>query len=428
MDQTKQLIEEFNVSKVGQVLNGKEAFRNKVGCLLHGLTHKHPKLAMLGSSALFAGGTALMGPLAAAPTIFPAAYGAAVSFTAKGRLQEKASCDFLMNHGVRKTAAFSNFLDKKGIDAATKEAALQTYLKSQAPKFGYFRDYIRQFPNAVQQIMSSGMKGDLPLIHSQEVYHLEAVQEALTKGHNKGGILHGLVQSVLPKTKEMEKKAGEVAAKRWADRKAWEAMPAETREPWRKFSKAKEFERYAATQAGKTVGKEATEQVVKSAEKTASKEAGAMQHMLAQASHPATVQAEKVAQQVGTMVEKPVAKAAEKETVKVAEKTLPQAAAKTAKRLPLSPPLVKKISEETAKKTGAKIATKGVGKTLAKKIPLIGLACGIGFGIMRAFDGDWTGAGMELSSGAASCFPGVGTAASVGIDAALIARDVAGSR
>ena len=38
--------------------------------------------------------------------------------------------------------------------------------------------------------------------------------------------------------------------------------------------------------------------------------------------------------------------------------------------------------------------------------------------------GDWTGAALELASGAASTFPGAGTAAAVGIDAALIARDI----
>ena len=423
MDQTKQLISEFNTSKVGQVLNGKEAFRNKMGCLLHGLAHKHPKMAMLGSSLLYAGGVATLGPLASAPAIFPAAYSVATA-TAKGRLREKASCEFLMNVAVRKTAAFSNFLEKKGIDAATREAAVQTYLKGQAPKFGYFKDYAKQFPDAARQIISAGTKGDLPLIHNKEVYHLEAVQEALTRGHNKGGVLHGLVQTFSPKTQAMEKKAGELAAQRWADRQAWEAQSAATREPWRRFSKAKEFERYTAAQTGKAVAQETTQQAVK----TVGKEASGMHALLEGASHPQAARIEKVVQQAGVVAEKPVVKTVEKEAVKMAEKGVAQTAVKTAERLPLSPPLVKKISEKAAEKTGAKLATKGAAKTLAKKIPLLGLACGIGFGAMRAFDGDWTGAGMELSSGAASCFPGVGTAASVGIDAALIVRDIKGGR
>ena len=39
-------------------------------------------------------------------------------------------------------------------------------------------------------------------------------------------------------------------------------------------------------------------------------------------------------------------------------------------------------------------------------------------------DGDFLGAGMEVASGAASLVPGLGTAASVAIDAGLIARDM----
>ena len=44
--------------------------------------------------------------------------------------------------------------------------------------------------------------------------------------------------------------------------------------------------------------------------------------------------------------------------------------------------------------------------------------------LQRAMAGDFSGAAMELASGAASTIPGLGTAASVGIDAALIAKDV----
>jgi len=46
------------------------------------------------------------------------------------------------------------------------------------------------------------------------------------------------------------------------------------------------------------------------------------------------------------------------------------------------------------------------------------------FGAQRAFAGDFTGAAMEVASGAASTLPGAGTAASIGIDAALLAKDV----
>lgn len=75
-------------------------------------------------------------------------------------------------------------------------------------------------------------------------------------------------------------------------------------------------------------------------------------------------------------------------------------------------------------KKAAKVGIKGVGKSLGKKIPLLGLGLGAIFAAQRAMQGDFIGAGLELASGAASTVPGVGTAASVGIDAALMAKDM----
>jgi len=75
-------------------------------------------------------------------------------------------------------------------------------------------------------------------------------------------------------------------------------------------------------------------------------------------------------------------------------------------------------------KTAAKIGLAGAGKSLAKKIPGVGLLAGLGFGAQRLFSGDPLGALGEVASGAASTVPGLGTAASVGIDAALAARDM----
>ena len=100
------------------------------------------------------------------------------------------------------------------------------------------------------------------------------------------------------------------------------------------------------------------------------------------------------------------AKATEKAGVKGAEK----AAAKG----------VGKVGAKGAAKVGAK----ALGKSLLKKIPGVGLLAGGVFAAQRAMSGDWKGAGLELASGAASTIPGVGTAASVGIDAALAARDM----
>lgn len=84
----------------------------------------------------------------------------------------------------------------------------------------------------------------------------------------------------------------------------------------------------------------------------------------------------------------------------------------------------KGILKEGAIEGITKLGGKALGKTILKKIPFVGLLAGIGFGINRAVHGDWVGAGLEIASGAASTIPGAGTAASVAIDAGLMARDI----
>ena len=86
------------------------------------------------------------------------------------------------------------------------------------------------------------------------------------------------------------------------------------------------------------------------------------------------------------------------------------------------PGLPDKKDGKPGKETGKAVA-KGVGKSLLKKIPIIGAVAGLAYGASRAMSGDFAGAGMEVASGLAGTIPGVGTAASVGIDAALAAKD-----
>jgi murein DD-endopeptidase MepM/ murein hydrolase activator NlpD len=83
-----------------------------------------------------------------------------------------------------------------------------------------------------------------------------------------------------------------------------------------------------------------------------------------------------------------------------------------------------KLGAQFGAKAAAKIGAGAVGKSLAKKIPGLGLLAGLGFGAQRLFQGDILGAAGEVASGAASTVPGLGTAASIGIDAALAARDM----
>lgn len=79
---------------------------------------------------------------------------------------------------------------------------------------------------------------------------------------------------------------------------------------------------------------------------------------------------------------------------------------------------------QATKKASSKILGKTLLKSAVKKIPIIGAIAGIGFGIGRLMSGDISGAAMEVASGAAGSIPGAGTAASIGIDAALAAKDI----
>ena len=98
-----------------------------------------------------------------------------------------------------------------------------------------------------------------------------------------------------------------------------------------------------------------------------------------------------------------------------------------APRLPMGRrggPLARRAGTRAGTKGAAKIGAKALGKGLLKKIPLIGLGAGLLFAAERAVAGDLTGAALEAASGAAGTIPGFGTAASVGIDAALAGRDM----
>ena len=86
--------------------------------------------------------------------------------------------------------------------------------------------------------------------------------------------------------------------------------------------------------------------------------------------------------------------------------------------------------------SGASNAAKGIGgavsgiagkATLAtglKSVPVLGALAGIGFGVNSLMKGDPVAAGLHVASGFASIIPGVGTAASVGLSGAAVARDM----
>ena len=97
--------------------------------------------------------------------------------------------------------------------------------------------------------------------------------------------------------------------------------------------------------------------------------------------------------------------------------------------------LKKELGEESAEKLIIKVAGKGtekaieaggeaLAKSAGKKIPFVGAVIGGGLALKELNEGDYLGAVGELTSGLVSMIPVFGTAASVAIDAGLLARDV----
>jgi hypothetical protein len=74
-------------------------------------------------------------------------------------------------------------------------------------------------------------------------------------------------------------------------------------------------------------------------------------------------------------------------------------------------------------KAGGKVG----GKVLLKKIPVLGALYGVYLGVKRMVNGDILGGIMEIGSGLLSTVPGLGTAGSLAMDAAIIARDTTGA-
>ena len=69
-------------------------------------------------------------------------------------------------------------------------------------------------------------------------------------------------------------------------------------------------------------------------------------------------------------------------------------------------------------------AAKGIGKAILGKIPGVGLVLGLADAGYRITQGDYTGAALAAGAGAASTVPGLGTAASIALSGALIAKDM----
>ncbi|KIX15034.1 phage tail tape measure protein [Dethiosulfatarculus sandiegensis] len=86
--------------------------------------------------------------------------------------------------------------------------------------------------------------------------------------------------------------------------------------------------------------------------------------------------------------------------------------------------IASKAVGKSVAKVAAKTGAKALGKSALKKIPGVGLIAGAAFGLERALSGDFLGGLMEVGSGLVSLIPGIGTAASLAIDAGLAAKDI----
>tara|TARA_E500000331_G_scaffold356828_1_gene416407 strand:+ start:1248 stop:3308 length:2061 start_codon:yes stop_codon:yes gene_type:complete len=102
---------------------------------------------------------------------------------------------------------------------------------------------------------------------------------------------------------------------------------------------------------------------------------------------------------------------------KATQKAAKEAAEKTAKAAG------KEVSEKLSKEA-AELVAKSATKSAIKKIPVAGIIAGLVFGFQRALEGDFIGAGAEVTSGVAGTFAGPGTVAAMGIDAGLLASDL----
>ena len=79
--------------------------------------------------------------------------------------------------------------------------------------------------------------------------------------------------------------------------------------------------------------------------------------------------------------------------------------------------------EKAAGTAAAKAATSGAWDMLKKRLPFIGSAFGAYDTVNRFKKGDYPGAGIAAAATAANLLPGLGTAASIGLDGINIARD-----
>ena len=300
----------------------------------------------------------------------------------------KGHIKYLQNLTLKNASLLGRSMKNTDLPDAVKKRAIEKFMQRESPLFTANR-YIKKNPDMIER-MSQGMVAKK---NRNFVSFWDANTNALASKKNI----------------------------KFSDRLA---AYKRTFQQWRAAAAEEKAALKATQNGGRTLAEAASEVSVKRALEEISQRPT---HAASQITQQTTNQ---IAQQVGKTA---VTETGEKALASTAQTAVQKGAAAVdttgkAGRLPLGKALIEKISSETMKKTGAKIATMTSLKIGAKKIPVLGAVFGAAFAAGRAVKGDWTGAGMEFSSGVASCFPGVGTAASLGIDGALLAKDLAGSR
>ena len=109
---------------------------------------------------------------------------------------------------------------------------------------------------------------------------------------------------------------------------------------------------------------------------------------------------------------------------KIKKKIATDAAAKTVAKRKARNVVLKKVAKKAATKAAVGGTAKAGGKFLAKRIPGVGAAISGAEAMGRLATGDVTGALIAGAEGIASFVPGLGTAASAGLGAINLARDV----
>lgn len=206
-----------------------------------------------------------------------------------------------------------------------------------------------------------------------------------------------MLLDVLDAGVEAAKKKLEQAAKKRAARKAAEQAAKKAAKEAAKKAAEKAAKKAAAEAAKKGLEGKAKQQFIKAAEQAAAKKV--QQQAAAQMAQIAEKQAARAAK-------KAALEETQRITIKAGEKKASEAAAKAAIEA-TAKKTAKKVATDVIKKSAIKAVAKNLAKAGVKSIPLLGAAIGAGFAVVKLFQGDYVGAGVEAASGVGSAITAI---------------------